>query len=97
VVLINSLIQDNENFPLHEVVYFWVEKIDPRMCSLHIVWKQHHFSVSVGNNIRALNNNIDVLISISAVDNPNITICRVYSALSITDRVPSLSLERYQN
>ena len=82
-VLVTALIQDNQTFPLHEVAYFWVEKIESRICSLNIVWKHHHLSVSVGNNIRALNNNIDVLISISAMDNPNMTMVRLSIAESI--------------
>jgi len=82
-VLVTALIQDNQTFPLHEVAYFWVEKTDPGTCALNIVWKQHHLSVSVGNNIRALNNNIDVLITISAIDNPNMTMVRLSIAESI--------------
>ena len=82
-VLITALIQDNQTFPLHEVAYFWVEKTETGTCALKIVWKHHHLSVSVGNNMRALNNEIDVLISISAVDNPNMAMVRLSIAESI--------------
>jgi len=43
----------------------------------------HHCSVSVGNNIRDLNNNIDDLISISVVNNINMTAVRLSIAESI--------------
>jgi len=64
VVLLQALIQDNPTFPLYDVAYFWVEKTDTKLCSLHIVWKLRYHSVSVGNNVRHLYNQIDAIVLI---------------------------------
>ena len=82
-VILQALIQDNPTFPLYDVAYIWVEKMDIRLCSLHIVWKLRYHSVSVGNQLRHLNNQIDAIISISAQDNPNMIAVRTSIAESL--------------
>jgi len=82
-VLLQAIIQENPTFPLYDVAYYWVEKTDTTLCSLHIVWKLRYHSVSVGNKLRHLNNQIDVIVLISAQDNPNMISVRIIIADSL--------------
>jgi hypothetical protein len=69
--IVTALVQDNPTFPLYDVAYMWLEKTAPINCTLHIVWKLSYRSVLIGNGIRGINNSVEVILSISAVDNPN--------------------------
>ena len=81
--IIRALLLDNPSFPLFDVAYLWVEKIDAFNCTFHIVWKLKHHSVFIGNNLLNYNNETDLFIRISAIDNPNMVEVRSQIAESL--------------
>ena len=81
--IICALLLDNPSFPLYDVAYLWVEKIDAFNCTFHIVWKLKHHSVLIGNNLKNYNNETDLFIRISAIDNPNMVEVRSQIAESL--------------
>jgi hypothetical protein len=82
-VLITALLADNPAFLLHEAAYIWLESIDDKKCTMHIVWKRKYISVSVSSNLKAINLGADVLINISSNDNRNMSEVRYSVACSI--------------